>query len=131
MIWIGSEAEINLLTVLCDDAVLAVPETRGDGSVVPENERITTRWSQPLHCPVCDAWALTVMPGITSTLEQVSDQQWYADHAHKPSEAEQRSLVAALLPGLTPEVAAAVSGQSVEAVYSDLVNAGIIPPRNP
>jgi hypothetical protein len=44
--WTGTEEAIRAAAALCDAAVLAVPEMRGD-VVVPEAERVTTCWDVP------------------------------------------------------------------------------------
>ena len=127
MIWVGTEQEIGLLATLCDEAVLSVPEVKGDGTAVPENERITTRWSDTLHCTTCDVWGLPVMAAVTSTLPQTSFEQWETKHAHAPTIAEQRIAVAEIIAqGLTPEVAVAVSDGAAAAVYDDFKKAGLV-----
>ena len=127
MIWVGTEQEIGLLATLCDEAVLSVPEVKGDGTAVPDNERVTTKWGDPLCCAKCGTWGLLVMDQVISALPQVSLEQWTTDHSHTPSVAEQRAAVAEfIVAGVTPEQAAQVSNGAVAAVYEDLVKAGIV-----
>lgn len=58
----GTESDIRSFSALCDAAANAQPQVRGDGTPVPESERMQLTWAAPQKCENCDVWVLPAPP---------------------------------------------------------------------
>lgn len=83
MLWIGTQAAIEAAAVLCDEAANAQPQTRGDGTPVPEAERMQMSWAVPKQCPHCALWTLQAPPDEYGVALPV-DCTAAAEHTHEP-----------------------------------------------
>lgn len=86
MLWIGTQAAIEAAAVLCDAATSARPQTRGDGTPVPEAERMQMSWAVAQQCPHCALWTLQAPPdeyGVTkpSNVTEMTSAAFEAAHA--------------------------------------------------
>ena len=84
----GTESDIRSFSELCDAAANAQPQVRGNGTPVPESERVQLTWAQPQKCETCDVWVLPEPPESYGLGVPVALQ---ADHNCSPAEPEQQT----------------------------------------
>ncbi len=83
----GTEQNIRSFSAECDAAANTQPQVRGDGTPVPELERMQLTWAPPQKCEHCDLWLLPEPPagyGLTTP------ETLQADHNCSPVEPEQQ-----------------------------------------
>ncbi len=62
MLWTGTQSAIEAAAALCDAAANSQPQTHGDGTPVPEAERMQMSWAPAQQCQHCALWTLPAPP---------------------------------------------------------------------
>lgn len=89
MLWIGTQSSIEAASAVCDEAVCRLPEVRGNGSLVPESERVTRYWDTPKACPHCSLWYI-IAPvylgvAVPGDVQVITSDDFAAGHPQQPA----------------------------------------------